>query len=247
MLKPGEYHQTMARDSTPITPAGSVADSFSALLPPSPTDTGSNNWVLSPKWTQSHHAWFANDPHLALTSPPFWYWAHINGGELDVIGASVPGSPLVVSGLNRHVAWGLTDSKIAVGELVAVPEKEIEDFESKRPTIWFKLGFVQVPFFLKSYRKSKEGVPVLPIDAPEGRVLLMRWTGFLVTGKQLSGFPQWMLAHSAAEVDRIPRKYATSEFQLRFLGYLGRDWIPCRGPRSQSGEPNPFRLPQSEA
>ena len=131
------------------------------------------------------------------------YWAHISGGELDVIGASLPGSPIVVSGSNPHVAWGLTDSYMTVGDLVAIPKEDTAEFQSERPTIWVKFGFLKLPFFFKRFLRSKEGLPVLPIDAPEGRVLVMRWTGFHVTGRQLSEFPQWMVAHSVAEVDRI--------------------------------------------
>ena len=177
-----------------------------------------------------------------LTTPSFWYWAHISGGELDIVGASIPGSPMVVSGLNRHVAWGLTDSYMTVGDLVAVPKEETEGFESKRPTIWFKLGFVQVPFFLKSYLQSKEGLPVLPIDGPEGRVLVMRWTGFLITGKQLSAFPKWMLAHSVAEVDRLLTNMPLPSFNYVFSDTSGAIGFRVVGLVPKEESKLPFRL-----
>jgi len=70
---------------------------------------GSNNWVVSGKWTTSGHPMLANDPHLALQAPALWYLAEIKGPTLHVTGATLPGVPCVVIGHNDHIAWGVTN------------------------------------------------------------------------------------------------------------------------------------------
>lgn len=71
---------------------------------------GSNNWVLDGSRTVTGKPLLANDMHLELTNPGIWFENHLVGGELDLTGISLPGTPLVISGHNRQVAWGYTDS-----------------------------------------------------------------------------------------------------------------------------------------
>ncbi|HEV2614234.1 MAG TPA: penicillin acylase family protein [Gammaproteobacteria bacterium] len=74
-----------------------------------PHDKGSNNWVVSGKWTTSGYPMLANDPHLGLQAPALWYLADIKGPTIHVVGATLPGVPGVVIGHNDHIAWGVTN------------------------------------------------------------------------------------------------------------------------------------------
>jgi len=71
---------------------------------------GSNSWVMrtSPKEKQSSVI-LANDPHLKLALPARWYQAHITSPGFNVIGATIPGLPLIVSGRNDISTWGITN------------------------------------------------------------------------------------------------------------------------------------------
>ncbi len=69
---------------------------------------GSNAWVISGAKSVTGAPILANDPHLGSSIPPVWYLAHLKAGDVDVIGATVPGLPFVVTGRNRHIAWGVT-------------------------------------------------------------------------------------------------------------------------------------------
>jgi penicillin G amidase len=71
---------------------------------------GSNNWVLHGSRTVSGKPLLANDMHLELTTPGIWFENHLVGGGMDVTGVSLPGVPMVISGHNRQMAWGYTDS-----------------------------------------------------------------------------------------------------------------------------------------
>ncbi len=70
---------------------------------------GSNNWVVSGLFTKSGKPIVANDPHLSLTAPSLWMIVHISAPGLNVAGVLIPGSPFVVIGRNKHIAWGFTD------------------------------------------------------------------------------------------------------------------------------------------
>lgn len=99
---------------------------------------GSNNWVVPGSRTVSGKPLLANDPHLALSSPAIWYYAHLKapagelaGGQkhpaLDVIGATLPGLPFVVLGRTSGVAWGFTNTGPDVQDLY------LEQLDAARP------------------------------------------------------------------------------------------------------------------
>ncbi|WP_416561214.1 penicillin acylase family protein [Limnohabitans sp. yimb22184] len=99
---------------------------------------GSNNWVVPGSRTVSGKPLLANDPHLALSSPAIWYYAHLQapagelpGGHkhpaLDVIGATLPGLPFVVLGRTQGVAWSFTNTGPDVQDLY------LEQLDAGRP------------------------------------------------------------------------------------------------------------------
>jgi penicillin G amidase len=78
---------------------------------------GSNNWALNGRLTASGAALIANDMHLSLRVPAVWYRARLKvagdgagNAALDLIGATLPGAPILVVGSNTHIAWGFTNS-----------------------------------------------------------------------------------------------------------------------------------------
>ena len=72
--------------------------------------TGSNNWAVSGEKSASGKPLFANDMHLGLFAPGIWYQVHqVVEGEVNVTGVALPGQPLVVSGHNDTIAWGMTN------------------------------------------------------------------------------------------------------------------------------------------
>ena len=78
---------------------------------------GSNNWVVDGTMTASGRPLLANDPHLGTNIPSLWYLAHMSAGDFDVIGGTLPGTPAVAIGRNRHIAWGETNMFADVQDL----------------------------------------------------------------------------------------------------------------------------------
>ncbi|MEO8260432.1 MAG: penicillin acylase family protein [Acidobacteriota bacterium] len=78
---------------------------------------GSNNWVVDGTLTASGKPLLANDPHLSSRIPSTWYLVHLSAGSYDAIGASIPGTPAIVLGRNRFIAWGATNVAADVEDL----------------------------------------------------------------------------------------------------------------------------------
>lgn len=85
------------------------------------TFRGSNSWVVSGEHTASGFPIMANDPHLALTSPPLFWMAHVNtkraGGDVDAAGQMIAGTPVNILGFTDRIAWGLTTSGYDVSDV----------------------------------------------------------------------------------------------------------------------------------
>lgn len=72
---------------------------------------GSNNWVVNNTKTKSKQNILANDPHLFLTLPEAFYEAHLATDTFKVYGFTIPGVPVVVSGHNDKISWGITNGE----------------------------------------------------------------------------------------------------------------------------------------
>ena len=70
---------------------------------------GSNAWVISGENTQTGLPFLANDPHLALNLPPWWYEIRMKGEKYNFGGYGLYGFPLPVVGHNENVSWGFTN------------------------------------------------------------------------------------------------------------------------------------------
>jgi penicillin amidase len=88
---------------------------------------GSNNWVVDGTMTADGTPILCNDPHLGQAVPSVWFECHLNAGDIDVVGASFPGSPGIIIGHNQHIAWGVTNAVSDVQDLY------VEKFNPENP------------------------------------------------------------------------------------------------------------------
>jgi Protein related to penicillin acylase len=114
---------------SPIVPAGTEWP-FKAEVPPAVPDTvavlpdngllasripaprpeiGSNNWAIGGSRSATGLPILANDPHLQLTLPSIWYQMQLCSPDVNVYGVALPGTPAIIIGFNKDVAWGVTN------------------------------------------------------------------------------------------------------------------------------------------
>lgn len=150
------------------------------------TMAGSNSWAVAATHTKDGVALLANDMHLGLRLPHVWYRARLlveSSGEeqLDLVGVTLPGLPMLIAGSNGHLAWGFTNSYGDWTDLVVVepdPENEAryltasgsEPFEERKETIEVR-GGVPVTIEVRSTRWG----PIVQHDEA-GRPLALAWT-----------------------------------------------------------------------
>lgn len=117
---------------------------------------GSNNWVVDGSMTTTGAPIVCNDPHLGQTAPSIWFECHLTAGDIDVVGASFPGSPGVIIGHNRHVAWGVTNAISDVEDLY------IEKFNPQNPNQYeFKGHWEEAQLYHEAIKVKGRKEPVI--------------------------------------------------------------------------------------
>ncbi|MCB0418541.1 MAG: penicillin acylase family protein [Bdellovibrionaceae bacterium] len=98
---------------------------------------GSNNWVVSSRYTGNGQTYLANDPHLNLSFPSTFVEVALDskhaGGSFYIRGVVPAGLPGILIGHNEDIAWGFTNSMSDVDELYG------ENFNTDKP------GYVRRP------------------------------------------------------------------------------------------------------
>ncbi len=85
---------------------------FDPLSPVVPRNLAgaSNAWAAGISRSATGSTLLANDPHLGLTAPTIWYLARLELESGGVIGGTIPGVPVVLTGRSADLGWGLTSS-----------------------------------------------------------------------------------------------------------------------------------------
>ena len=152
---------------------------------------GSNSWVVHGSVTASGHPILANDPHLQLSSPPLFWMVHLNteraGGDMDVQGLALAGTPVVLLGYNRTVAWGLTTHNFDVTDVYletispgtggAPDTVELDGSQVPLETITETIELdVGAPMTVTFEVVPHHGL-IIPETRTETSALSIRWTG----------------------------------------------------------------------
>ena len=121
----------------------------------------SNAWAADQSRSASGGTLLANDPHLGLTAPSIWYLARLELETGGVIGGTIPGVPIVLTGRSDTLGWGLTTAYVDDQDLY------IEELNPENPQE-YRSGDDFVPFRTKrSIVNIKDADPV---------TLTLRWT-----------------------------------------------------------------------
>ena len=151
-----------------------------------PGGAGSNVWALSGRHTRSGRPVLANDIHLGLDYSMRFYEAVLAGPQLHVAGLFVPGAPVAVAASNGRIAWGATNTGVAVSDLYL--EELSEDGSAARyDGAWVPLRERRETIRVRgaparelTVRFSGHGPIVsdlVPLAGAGGRALSLRWAG----------------------------------------------------------------------
>lgn len=206
---------------------------------------GSNSWVISGEHTTTGRPLLANDPHLPSQIPAVWYLARLTGGDLDVIGATVPGAPGVAIGHNGYISWGLTNVNVDSQDLYVEHVNERNEAEFRG--VWEPLVIVPETIKVKgkpdvnlSVRISRHGPLISDVINPAGRPLALRWTGNDPTDNGMLAGLAYNRARDWREFLEASRDNRPFDQNIVFadyrgnIGYIAAATIPIR-PKGDDG------------
>lgn len=221
-----------------------------AIAPGAPPDgVGSNNWVVSGAHSASGKPLLANDPHLGLTAPPVWYFAHLSVAGRNVIGATLPGVPAVVLGRNDRIAWGFTNTGPDVQDLYLEKLDAAGNYvtpDGPRPftVIEESIGVKGAPDEPLRIRVSRHGPVISDVSRsaaeamPRGYVVAFAWTALLEDDKTLQAAHKiaragdWQDFLAAARDYQVPQQNMVYADVDGNIGFVAPGRIPVRKPEN---------------
>ncbi|MGB7244805.1 MAG: penicillin acylase family protein [Sulfitobacter sp.] len=245
---------TRLTDILPDAPGSGVAalPEYSALIPgathlayspPGPNDPlspvmarpfagASNAWAAAPSRSASGGTLLANDPHLGFTAPSVWYLARLGLTSGDVIGGTIPGIPVVLTGRSAELGWGITsayvdDQDIFIEELNPDNPEEyrtpdgFKSFETRGSIINIK----DADPITITLRWTDNG-PVLPGSdydladiTPSGSVASVSWTALSGRDTSLSAAMGIMRAKTVQEAITAGEDYLSPSQNLTLVDH----------------------------
>jgi penicillin amidase len=138
-----------------VKTAAWLSDEALELIVDLPRLIGSNAWAISPKRSATGSPLLAADPHLEVNRlPAVWYEAVLEWPQNYVLGATLPGCPLVAVGRTAHLAWGVTHMK---GDLI---DDFIEDCRPGGATGWqYRRDSTWHDFHVREEAIMRKGAP----------------------------------------------------------------------------------------
>ncbi|MCW5908526.1 MAG: penicillin acylase family protein [Chitinophagales bacterium] len=138
-----EFGEKVARDKEQGTKETIHANSekgttYTAAIEKPDEIEGSNNWAVAGSKTKSGKPILCNDPHLKLSLPSIWYEMHLVSPNMNVYGATLPGSPAVIIGFNDSIAWGVTNGGRDVRDWYQMKFKDATRSEYEYKGEWLK-------------------------------------------------------------------------------------------------------------
>ncbi len=180
----------------------------------SPRNAGfySNVFAADGSRTASKKSLLSTNLFLPLSSPSLWMLAHLDLQKSSVVGATVPGIPVIFSGKNRQLAWGSSFSFVDDQDLYFEKINSANKNEYLSPSGYKRFSNQKKLIKVKNndtvsftVRRTENRV-IIPHElykmqsiVPDGFLISLAWTGFKSNDKTLETFVKLMSAKSLDE------------------------------------------------
>jgi penicillin amidase len=238
----GQVHVPNPQSATPNPPFDgllAINRTINASLGLGGTAIGSNNWVIGGGRTTTGKPLLANDPHLGAQIPSIWYLAHITGGKLDAIGATLPGALGVIIGHNQRIAWGVTNTGPDVQDLFV--EHINSQNQAEHNGNWEPMTVIPEVIEVKGQpdvtiqvRVTRHGPLISDVADGTGDPLAFRWTALDDEDHTLEAFMGVDLAGSWQEFTQALEHYQAPMQNFVYadvegnIGYYAPGALPIR-------------------
>ncbi|GGX62332.1 penicillin acylase [Tateyamaria omphalii] len=180
----------------------------------------SNAWAAATARSASGGTLLANDPHLGFSAPAIWYLARLELASGGVIGGTIPGMPVVLTGRSDRLGWGLTTAYVDDQDVFIEELNPENPSQYRTPTGWKEFesrdSILQIadedPVTL-TLRWTDNG-PVLPGSVrslrtvtPPGHVAALSWTVLSPRDTSISAAMGIMTSQTVAEAITAGEKH----------------------------------------
>ena len=154
----------------------------------------------------------ANDPHFELSAPSLFYLARLQLENGGIIGASVPGTPIILTGRNEKLAWGFSASFLDDQDIFMEKKNSTDPNLYKTEDGWaqFKtdINYIKVRNYsdVEVKRKWTRNGPVIPhyfydlsSITPKNHVAVLAWTALTDNDTTVSSAIDLMLSKNVQE------------------------------------------------
>jgi len=232
---------------------------FGPLSPvqPIPLAGASNAWAAGVSRSATGSTLLANDPHLGLTAPSIWYLARLELSTGGVIGGTIPGLPLILTGRSADLGWGLTSSYLDDQDVYIEEVNPQNPDEYRTPDGWAPFStrdsiitVAGAPAVTIKLQWTDNG-PVLPPDQydlgairPAGHVTSVAWTALSEKDTSISAAMGIMRAHNVDQAISAAKDFIAPSQNL-MLADRNRVAMKTIGafPRRNLGHQSQGRLP----
>ena len=279
--------QDRVRDILPDSPGAGVAalPAYAALAPgvsqfamgqtqpqdplspfnPRTLSGASNAWAAAPSRSATGSTLLANDPHLGLTAPSPIYLARMELASGGVIGATIPGIPVIMMGRSQVFGWGLTSSYLDDQDVYIEQVNPENPNEVMTPTGYKPMRSRTSIIRIKDDApvtinlQWTENGPVLPgthynlaTITPPGHITSLAWTALSDKDTSLSAAMALMGSQSIQDALNTTRDYIApaqnlimadkTDIAMKSIGAIPRR---SANHQSQGRMPSPGWLPQN--
>ncbi len=186
--------------------------SYNGFFTPPNAGFYSNVFAADGRRTASKKSLLSTNLFLPLSSPSLWMLAHLDLKGTSVVGATVPGIPIIFSGKNSQLAWGTSFSFVDDQDLYfekinpANKNEYLSPSGYKRFSNQKKLIKVKNNATVSFEVRRTENRIIIPHElyemqsiVPNGFLVSLAWTGFKNNDKTLETFVNLMSAKSLDE------------------------------------------------
>ncbi len=205
---------------------------------------GSSAWVLSGDVTASGVPILVADIQVTLAAPSLVYQAHLRGGRLDAVGATIPGVPVIWVGRNRDVAWAATPALAVTTDLYLETLRDGEELVYHDGLRWSPVEERQEVILVRNFlrgqreetllvRSTHHGPLIDPLLGGEREPVALAWTGAL-PGDGVTGMLGVARARDADQILAALRRHHEPAVAMAYADREGRGgiqiagWIPRR-------------------
>ncbi|MCB0044214.1 MAG: penicillin acylase family protein [Caldilineaceae bacterium] len=204
-------------------------------------DVGSNNWVIGGARTETGRPILANDMHLSARIPSIWYLAELHGDALHISGMTFPGLPLLPSGHNENIAWGVTNVDPDVQDLYMEEINPANPNQYRVGDEWADMDIVEeliyvdgqeepIPYAARSTRHG----PLISDATDAATAVAMRWTALDAGDSTVEAYTRVNYARNWDEFVAAMRDYVAPSQSFVYadkggnIGYFAPGHIPIR-------------------